>query len=626
MAKKYDFAGWATKANQHCSDGTTIRRGAFRHNDGKRVPLVWMHGHDDPADILGHADLSYNDDGVRAECAFNDSDAAESAKIGVLHGDLTNLSIYANHLSRKGNDILDGDIKEVSLVISGANPGACIDSIALAHGDDIPMDEGIIYTDETIDFNIQHSDDDKKKKKDEDEEDDETEDETEDDKSDEESEDDAKEEKDMDDEKKKKAISHADEGGEDGGETIQDVFDTLNDKQKDAVYAIIGMALQGEGGEAIEQSDFDEEDNNMRHNVFDVQSAENEDVLSHDDMKTILDDGKRVGSLKESFIQHADDYGIKQIDWLFPEAKNLNTPPDWIKRETTWVQGVLSGTHKTPFSRIKSMFADIREDEARARGYIKGKRKKEEVFTLLKRTTDPQTIYKKQKLDRDDVVDITDFDVVAWIKGEMRMMLDEEIARAILIGDGRLADSDDKIQEQHVRSILNDDELYSVKIGVDAKPTDDMTDRTNKIVDEIIRSRKQYKGSGNPKFYTTEDFVTDCLLLKDSIGYRIYKTEDELRTALRVSEIVTVPVMEGAKRTVSDDEEHDLIGIIVNLSDYNVGADKGGAINMFDDFDIDYNQMKYLIETRISGALIKPFSALVIEYDPQESSNSQPNG
>ena len=610
MAKKYDFAGWATRANQHCSDGTTIRRGAFRHNDGKRVPLVWMHGHDDPADILGHADLSYNDDGVRAECAFNDSDGAVSAKIGVLHGDLTNLSIYANHLSRKGNDILDGDIKEVSLVISGANPGACIDSIALAHGDDIPTDEGIIYTDEVIDFDfVEHSDEKKKKKSEEESEEDTDEEES----SDEAEDTEGKEEEDMD-EKKKKSIQHADEEAS-GDETIQDVFDTLSDKQKDAVYAIIGMALEGEGGDEVQQSDF-EEDNNMRHNVFDVQATDRKDVLSHDDMMTILDDGKRFGTLKESVIQHADDYGIKQIDWLFPEAKNLNTPPDWIKRETTWVQGVLSGTHKTPFSRIKSMFADIREDEARARGYIKGNRKKEEVFTLLKRTTDPQTIYKKQKLDRDDIVDITDFDVVAWIKGEMRMMLDEEIARAILIGDGRLASSDDKIQEQHVRSILNDDELYSVKIGVDAKPTDDMTGRTNKIIDEIIRSRKQYKGSGNPKFYTTEDFVTDCLLLKDSIGYRIYKTEEELRTALRVSEIVTVPVMEGAKRTTATGEEKDLIGIIVNLSDYNVGADKGGAINMFDDFDIDYNQMKYLIETRISGALIKPYSALVIEYDP----------
>ena len=610
MAKKYDFAGWATRANQHCSDGTTIRRGAFRHNDGKRVPLVWMHGHDDPADILGHADLSYNDDGVRAECAFNDSDGAVSAKIGVLHGDLTNLSIYANHLSRKGNDILDGDIKEVSLVISGANPGACIDSIALAHGDDIPTDEGIIYTDEVIDFDfVEHSDEKKKKKSEEESEKDTDEEEA----SDEADDTEGKEEEDMD-EKKKKSIQHADEEAS-GDETIQDVFDTLSDKQKDAVYAIIGMALEGEGGDEVQQSDF-EEDNNMRHNVFDVQATDRKDVLSHDDMMTILDDGKRFGTLKESVIQHADDYGIKQIDWLFPEAKNLNTPPDWIKRETTWVQGVLSGTHKTPFSRIKSMFADIREDEARARGYIKGNRKKEEVFTLLKRTTDPQTIYKKQKLDRDDIIDITDFDVVAWIKGEMRMMLDEEIARAILIGDGRLASSDDKIQEQHVRSILNDDELYSVKIGVDAKPTDDMTGRTNKIIDEIIRSRKQYKGSGNPKFYTTEDFVTDCLLLKDSIGYRIYKTEEELRTALRVSEIVTVPVMEGAKRTTATGEEKDLIGIIVNLSDYNVGADKGGAINMFDDFDIDYNQMKYLIETRISGALIKPYSALVIEYDP----------
>jgi hypothetical protein len=414
----------------------------------------------------------------------------------------------------------------------------------------------------------------------------------------------------MTDEEKKK-LQHAD-----GDETVEEVFNTLNDKQKKAVYAIFEAALEKEG--EAEHSDFEQEGEQMKHNVFDTEMENEGMTLSHDDMQTILDDGKRLGSLKESFLAHADDYGIKDIDWLFPEARNLNTPPDWIKRETDWVQGVLNGVHKTPFSRIKSMFADIREDEARARGYIKGKRKKEEVFSLLKRTTDPQTIYKKQKLDRDDIVDITDFDVVAWIKAEMRMMLDEEIARAILVGDGRLASSDDKIQEAHVRSILNDDELYSLKKNVEftaaekADPDYDQI-KAKKIINLVIKARKDYKGSGNPTLYTTEDFVTDCLLLEDGIGHKLYKTEEELRTALRVSKIVTVPVLEGVTREDGQGVEHSLIGIIVNLSDYNVGADKGGAISMFDDFDIDYNQYKYLIETRISGALIKPFSALVIE-------------
>lgn len=602
MAKsEYDFSGWATRTNLLCSDGRTIRRGAFSGQDGARVPLVWNHNYTSPDNVLGHADLVEREDGMYAYCTFNDSEAADSARTGVQHGDITNLSIYANHLKQMGNDVVGGKIREVSLVLAGANPGAFIDNVSFAHGED-SEEEAIIFTDEEI--ALYHSDDEKKKKKPEDDEDDEK---KEDDNSEEETD---EEDKDMTDEEKKK-LQHAD-----GDETVEEVFNTLNDKQKQAVYAIIGAALEEEG--EAEHSDFEQEGEQMKHNVFDTEMENEGMTLSHDDMQTILNDGKRLGSLKESFLAHADDYGIKNIDWLFPEARNLNTPPDWIKRETDWVQGVLNEVHKTPFSRIKSMFADIREDEARARGYIKGKRKKEEVFSLLKRTTDPQTIYKKQKLDRDDIVDITDFDVVAWIKAEMRMMLDEEIARAILVGDGRLASSDDKIQETHVRSILNDDELYSLKKNVEftaaekADPDYDQI-KAKKIINLVIKSRKDYKGSGNPTLYTTEDFVTDCLLLEDGIGHKLYKTEEELRTALRVSKIVTVPVFEDVTREDGQGVEHSLIGIIVNLSDYNVGADKGGAVSMFDDFDIDYNQYKYLIETRISGALIKPFSALVIE-------------
>jgi len=612
MAKnEYDFSGWATRTNLKCSDGRTIRRGAFSGQDGARVPLVWNHNYTSPDNVLGHADLVERDDGMYAYCTFNDSEAADSARTGVQHGDITNLSIYANHLKQVGGDVIGGKIREVSLVLAGANPGAFIDNVAFAHGDgeyDELDDEAIIYTDENL--SLYHSDDgDKKKKKPEDDSEDEEE-----EKEDSESKEEEKEDEDMTDEEKKK-LQHADD---EGGETVEEVFNTLNEKQKNAVYAIIGAALEGEEGEA-EHNDFDEEDEYMKHNVFDTEMEEEGATLSHDDMQTILEDGKRMGSLKDSFLAHAQDYGIKDIDWLFPEARNLNTPPDFIKRDMDWVQGVLNGVHKTPFSRIKSMFADIREDEARAKGYIKGRRKKEEVFSLLKRTTDPQTIYKKQKLDRDDIVDITDFDVVAWIKAEMRMMLDEEIARAILVGDGRLASDDDKIQEQHVRSILNDDELYSIKKNIEftkaeQEDPDYESIKAKKLINLVIKSRKDYKGSGNPVLYTTEDFVTDCLLLEDGIGHKLYKTEEELRTALRVSRIITVPVFDGMKRTDSQDVEHDLVGIIVNLTDYNVGADKGGAVSMFDDFDIDYNQYKYLIETRISGALIKPFSALVIEY------------
>ena len=567
METNFDFCGWATRNDLKCSDGRVIRKDAFKHNDGQKVPLVWNHQHNSQDEVLGHAILENREEGVYAYCSFNDSDSGKTAKILVQHGDIDALSIYANQLQQQGPNVMHGNIREVSLVLAGANPGAFIESV-LKH-DEESDEECIIYTGENID--LAHADKEPEKKEDE------------------------------------KVDNKEDK-------TIGEVFETLTEEQKTAVYAMLGLALKhGDEKEDPETNNNDEEDNTMKHNLFDDETKKDENVLSHDAMETIIADGKRYGSLKESFLAHAQEYGIENIDYLFPEAKSLNTPPDFIKREMGWVQKVMSGTHHTPFSRIKSMFADITEDDARAKGYIKGKLKKEEVFSLLKRTTTPTTIYKKQKLDRDDVIDITDFDVVAWLKSEMRMMLDEEIARAILVGDGRLASSDDKINESNIRPIWKDEDLYNIKstIEVDAAATTDQ--KAKAFIRACIKSRKNYKGSGDPTLYTTEDVVTDCLLLEDMNGRVIYDTMEKLRTALRVKEIVTVPVMEGLTRTNDEGETLNLMGIIVNLTDYNVGADKGGAINMFDDFDIDYNQQKYLIETRCSGALIKPFSAISLE-------------
>ena len=587
METSFDFCGWATKNDLKCSDGRVIRKDAFKHNDGQKVPLVWNHQHNSQDEVLGHAILENREEGVYAYCSFNDSDSGKTAKILVQHGDIDALSIYANQLQQQGPNVMHGNIREVSLVLAGANPGAFIESV-IKHGEECE-EEGIIYTGENI--TLEHSgcgdsSDEKKKKK-------------ELEHSKEEPKEAPKEEEDEKVENKK-------------DKTIGDVLETLTEEQKTAVYAMLGRALE-HSDEEPETNNNDEEDNTMKHNLFDDETKKDENVLSHDAMETIIADGKRYGSLKESFLAHAQEYGIENIDYLFPEAKSLNTPPDFIKREMGWVQKVMSGTHHTPFSRIKSMFADITEDEARAKGYIKGKLKKEEVFSLLKRTTTPTTIYKKQKLDRDDVIDITDFDVVAWLKSEMRMMLDEEIARAILVGDGRLASSDDKINESNIRPIWKDEDLYNIKstIEVDAAATADQ--KAKAFIRACIKSRKNYKGSGDPTLYTTEDVVTDCLLLEDTTGRVIYDTMEKLRTALRVKEIVTVPVMEGLTRTTTEGDTLNLMGIIVNLADYNVGADKGGAINMFDDFDIDYNQQKYLIETRCSGALIKPFSAISLE-------------
>ena len=562
--EKYDFSGWVTKNNLKCSDGRTIMKDAFKHNDGQKVPLVWNHQHNDPNEVLGYVLLHNQDEGVYGYGTFNDTESGQTAKLLVQHGDVNALSIYANQLKQSMSNVTHGNIREVSLVLAGANPGAYIDSIIM-HGEE-SEDEAIIYSGEDIE--IYHADGDDKSGEN-------------------------KEEKEPMSEKN-------------DDKTIGDVFDTFTDEQKTAVYAIIAQIMDDSKTEKDEGGNKE-----MKHNVFDNENDNQENTLTHDAMNTIIADGKRYGSLKESFLAHAQEYGIKSIDWLFPEAKTLNNPPEFIKRDTGWVSGVMSAVSHTPFSRIKSVFADITEDEARAKGYMKGKLKKEEVFSLLKRTTTPTTIYKKQKLDRDDVIDITDFDVVSWLKAEMRMMLDEEIARAILVGDGRLSSSDDKINESNIRPIWKDEELYTIHSYVTKGATNDETIKA--FIRSAIKARKDYKGSGNPVLYTTEDVLTDCLLLEDSMGRPLYESEEKLRTTLRVSKIVTVPVMENLKRTDTTNGEVELMGIIVNLKDYNVGADKGGAINMFDDFDIDYNQQKYLIETRCSGALIRPYSAIAIE-------------
>ena len=578
---KFDFSGWATRANLKCSDGRVILKDAFKHNDGQTVPLVWNHQHSDPNEVLGHALLENREDGVYAYCKFNETESGRTAKLLVQHGDVSALSIYANQLKQQGSHVLHGAIREVSLVLAGANPGAFIDSI-IKHGEE-SEEEAIIYTGENI--SLYHAETDSKEEKP------------------------KMEETKTEDKKETKPESE---------ETLQDVFDTLNEKQKTAVYAIVGQALE-EGADEEDDSEGGNED--MKHNVFDTEEKQ-ENVISHADIQAAIADAKRYGSMRESFLAHSIEttageeqtYGIKGADdWLFPDARNLNTPPEFIKRDMGWVSKVMRGTSHTPFSRIKSMFADITEDEARAKGYIKGKYKKEEVFSLLKRTTTPTTIYKKQKMDRDDIVDITDFDVITWLKSEMRMMLDEEIARAILVSDGRPSSSDDKINELNIRPIWTDDDLFTIKVGVsvDANATSD--DKAKAMIRASVKSRKNYKGSGNPVLFTTEDWLTDCLLLEDGVGRIIYDSVDKLKSALRVSDIITVPVMEGLTRTDSEGKTHTLIGIIVNLKDYNVGADKGGAVNMFDDFDIDYNAQKYLIETRCSGALIKPFSAIALE-------------
>ena len=639
MGKNFDFGGWATKANLLCSDGRVIRNNAFEECDGKTVPLIWNHQHDNPDAVLGHALLENRGNGVYAYCTFNDTDAGQNAKLLVQHGDVDQLSIYANKLKQVGRDVIHGVIREVSLVLAGANSGARIDSVVM-HSDDA-FEEGYIYTGEYLEDvePLSHSETSTKG----DNEMASTKNETTNiddnatigevfdtltdtqkkavyaiigmvagEEDDSEGEDDKVEHGACGSSSKKKnqPVEHRndvddddpDEMGDD--ETIGDIINTMTDKQKEALYAVLGMALETNNGDNEEGGD-----TNMKHNAFDMETGSNEEVLTHSEMAEIMDDAKRCGSLADAVLQH----GIEHIDYLFPDAKPTETVPGFIQRDQTWVTDVMNAVHKTPFSRIKSVFADITEDEARAKGYIKGHQKADEVFSLLKRITTPTTVYKKQKIDRDDVVDITDFDVVAWLKTEMRGMLNEEIARAILVGDGRNNSSNDKINEQNIRPIWTDDDVYTVKsaINVTKATTDD--EKAKAFIKAAIKSRKSYKGSGNPVMYMSEDMLTNCLLLEDTNQRVIYDSVDKLATALRVRKIVPVPVMEDLTRVVGSDT-HTLAGIYVNLADYCVGADKGGSVNMFDDFDIDYNQQKYLIETRCSGALAKPYSAVAIEF------------
>lgn len=569
---KYDFSGWATRHNLRCSDGRVILKDAFKKNDGQKVPLVWNHQHNDPFNVLGHALLENRGDGVYAYCSLNDTEAGNQARAMVQHGDIDSLSIFANQLEQNGTNVVHGNIREVSLVMASANPGAFIDSV-IAHSDGEDEVEARIYTGELI--SLCHSSEEEEDKKE------------------------TLDENKEDDEETKTTESDA---------TVEDIFETLTEKQKEVVYAMIGQLL----GESNTDETEKKGDGEMKHNAFDS-SEKDENVLSHDALKTILKDAKRQGSLKESFLVHAADYGIENIDYLFPDAKNVTETPSFIQRDMNWVQKVMNGTHHVPFSRIKSIHADITEDDARAKGYIKGNMKKEEVFGLLKRSTSPTTVYKKQKMDRDDILDITDFSVVTWLKSEMRLMLDEEIARACLVGDGRSASSDDKINELNIRPIWKDDDLYTIKTEIDGATNTTADDRAKAFIKASIKSRKNYKGTGNPTMFTTEDMLTDCLLLEDKNGRAIYDTVEKLTTALRVKEIVTVPVMEDLTRNDESGNTLSLMGIIVNLDDYRIGADKGGAINMFDDFDIDYNQEKYLIETRCSGALTVPYSAIALE-------------
>ena len=561
MAKKYDFGGYATRYGVKCTDGRTISNGAFTHQDKTRVALGWNHEHGDPYDVIGHADLEARADGIYAYGSFNGSPVAKHAKECLEHGDLDSLSIYAKVKESASGEVIHGNIKEVSLVISGANSGAHIDALDITHADGAPY-EALIYFNEEVE--LAHADETEKPEQ--------------------------KEEK------------PADENKQPTVKSVQDVIDSMTKEQQDVMNTLIGAALS-ENAAGEDDDENEEGENSMKHNVFD-NNKENTIQHSDADIKAAIADGRRYGSLKESFIQH----GIDNMEWLNPEPQTLNTVPEFVSRDMDWVQVVMNSVHTTGFSRVKSLFADITEDDARAKGYIKGKYKKEEVFSLLKRTTTPTTIYKKQKMDRDDILDAAEFDVVAWLKGEMKVMLDEEKARAILIGDGRSTSSDDKINEQNIRPIVSDEDFFTIKYAVNVATNATADDISKSMIRGAVKARKLYKGSGQPTLYTTEDALTDALLLEDNNGRRIYTSEDDLAKAMRVSKIVTVPPMEGLKN--SDGE--DVLGIIVNLKDYNIGRDPRAESGFFEDFDIDYNAMKYLIETRMSGALVKPYSAIVL--------------
>lgn len=670
--RKPDFQGWASKSNVLCSDGTTIRDGCFDQQDGEQVPLCYMHNHDEVGQVLGHAILHCVPGGTRVDGYFNDTEGGQTAKELLRNGDINSLSIWANKLIRRGGDIFHGVIKEVSLVIGGADPEARIDTV-LAHGDisddeaeiwgfgapeiyhaDASEEEDMAKEDTRRKSPADNEDDDEETVKDvfdtltdkqkkavaiiisqitSDEADDEDEDEDvehaeddddydyDDDEGDEDDYDDSDDYDDEDD------VEHAEEDDEDDeeDETVEDVINTLTPKQKKVVDFLIGKALETTDEES------DEEDDNVKHNVFEDYGAADEgrEYISHDDMTNIMELTQRTGKLSQAFdeyygddesIAHANQtYGIKSIDYLFPEAKMVGDKPEFIKRDTGWVDKVLSSVHKTPFSRVKSVLANITEDEARAKGYIKGKLKKEEVFSLLKRVTPPQTIYKKQKLDKDDIDDITEFDVVAWVKAEMQIMLREEVARAILIGDGRLASDEDKIKEENIRPVFNDSDLYTIKFPVEVpeNATDDQ--KAKALLKAQLKARKLYKGSGNMTFYTKEDELTNVLLLENGIGERMYKSEAEVATAMRVSTVQPIEVMDGLQIEVTEGDgstktKYDVAGVDVNLADYNIGTNGGAKTDFFDDFDLNYNQQICLYETRMSGALVKPLSAITFYY------------
>ena len=570
----YDCSGWATKANTRCYDGLTIARDAFKECNGKIVPMVYNHDHSSVDNVIGHCLLENRNDGVYAYAKFNDTPTGQTARACVENGDLSAFSIYANGLTKVGQTVKHGFIREVSLVLAGCNPGALIEEVVKHSADeDYEGGEAYIYNEDGLE--LRHSAD---------------------------SGDAVTDDEETQEEAKKVA--------ENKEKTVGEVFDTLTEEQKNAVYAIIGAALDDENGG---KDDEDEEDEDVKHNVFD----NGNDTLQHgmDTINEVVRTAKGHGTMRAAFEDAGFDsdtlaHSIENADWLFPDDKLLDTPPRIIDNDQTWVTKVMGGVHHIPFSRFKSMFADLTEEDARAKGYIKGHMKKEQVFGLLRRSTSPTTVYKKQKMERDDVVDITSFDVVAWLKTEMRTKLNEEIARAILIGDGRLAASEDKIDEQCIRPIYNDDDLFTIKVEVDTTSATTDADKYKEVIKAILRARKDYKGSGNPTFYTSEDVLTEMLLLEDGIGHPLYTDEAALARKLRVNGIVTVPQMEGMKGKNGGD----FVGLVVNLADYTVGADKGGAVNMFDDFDIDYNAMKYLIETRCSGALTTPYSAMSVEF------------
>ena len=571
--EKYDFSGWATKNNIRCSDGRTIKPNAFAEQDGSTVPLVWNHNHVDADNVLGHAILENRGQGVYAYCYLNNTEQGNNARELVSHGDICALSIFANQLKQNGGDVIHGAIREVSLVLAGANPGAKIENV-MSHGENCD-EEAIIYNDNDA-LDLQHSEEDKKM------------------------------------EEKKEEPKTEEE------KTVKDVIDSMTEEQKNVMYALIGEAIEQAKAEKAKESN--EEEKVMKHNAFEKENENEQETLSHSELNALIKEAKDNGkSLKNTFLAHGVnnteylEHSITNVGNLFPEAQLVDKVPALVSRDMDWVSNVMGAVKHTPFSRVKSTYANITGDEARAKGYVKGNKKVEEVITALKRTTDPQTVYKLQKMDRDDVIDITDFDVVAWIKGEMRIMLNEELARAILIGDGRESSSNDKINPLHIRPVLGDDATYTIKRSLVRAENETDEAFAKDFIHDVIRSRKDYKGSGNPTLYTTEDMLTSMLLIEDTTGRIIYDTMDKLKTALRVKDIVTVPVMEGVSRKDGENTTYNLMGILVNLNDYNVGADKGGSVNMFDDFDINYNKYEYLIETRCSGALVKPYSAISFE-------------